>query len=177
MILIQGETAGAEPLLLTTIRSEDSPVLFTWINNLELVRFNAPFAPVSQAQHDAWFVKLDTDPAKRMLVIRETTDGPPIGTIQLIDIHPIHRSAELIIRIGSDNHRGQGLGTAALDLACRYGFQSLRLNRIWLRVFATNGRAIRAYEKASFEREGVMRKACWIDDHWVDIVVMARLAP
>ena len=176
MILAQRFTPGGGAVLLTDPVADDSQVLFAWINDPQLVRFNSLFSPVSWEQHSAWFAGLDQTAAKRMLVIRDREGGPAIGTIQLIDIHPVHRSAELTVRIGSDDHRGVGLGTTALDLACRYGFESLGLNRIWLRVFATNGRAIRAYEKAGFQREGVMRQACRMDEEWVDMVVMARLA-
>ena len=175
-MIIAREQIGEELILLTAPVPADSPTLFKWINDPQLVRFNSLFSPVSWEQHSAWFAALNQTAAKRLLVIRDREGGPPIGTIQLIDIHPVHRSAELTVRIGSDDHRGVGLGSTALDLACRYGFESLSLNRIWLRVFATNGRAIRAYEKVGFQREGVMRQACRMDEEWVDMVVMARLA-
>jgi RimJ/RimL family protein N-acetyltransferase len=51
----------------------------------------------------------------------------------------------------------------------------LNLHRIWLRVYATNARAIRVYAKAGLHQEGVMREAAWIDGAWVDEVLMASL--
>jgi len=41
----------------------------------------------------------------------------------------------------------------------RYGFEELNLNRIWLRVYDTNPRARKAYEKAGFVYEGTLRQA------------------
>jgi RimJ/RimL family protein N-acetyltransferase len=57
----------------------------------------------------------------------------------------------------------------------RYGFEELDLHRICLHVFATNERAIRAYEQVGFRREGLLREAVWIDGAWVDELLMAVL--
>ena len=40
-----------------------------------------------------------------------------------------------------------------------YGFETLNLNRVQLRVMEFNARAIQLYEKAGFVREGSMREA------------------
>ncbi len=44
-----------------------------------------------------------------------------------------------------------------------------------LHVFATNQRAIRAYEKAGLRKEGVLRSAVYIDGGRCDVVVMGIL--
>lgn len=160
---------------LTEIREGDKQTLYKWINVAETVRFNAPFSPISWNSHERWFESIGQDSSKVILAIREDEAGDIIGVIQLIDIHHVHRSAELTIRIGTDAERGKGLGTKALQLAIDFAWRDLNLQRIWLRVFDTNKRAIRAYEKAGFEHEGVMRRACWIDGGWRDEAVMSVL--
>jgi len=40
----------------------------------------------------------------------------------------------------------------------RHGFNELNLNRIYLRVYETNLRGIRSYEKAGFKLEGRLRQ-------------------
>lgn len=168
---------SGEKVVLTEVRKTDSDTLFGWINIAETMRFNAPYAPVTRAAHDGWFETLGRDASKVIFAIRTAVDGPAIGTVQLIDIHRVHRSAELTIRIGADKDRGHGYGSDAVRSACDFAFRDLNLQRVWLRVFATNGRAIKAYEKAGLEREGVMRRAAWIDGVWTDEVVMAALRP
>ncbi len=162
-------------ICLTEVRREDSETMHRWINDAETVRFNAPYTPVPWESHARWFEGIGTTPSKIVLAIRTANDLPAIGVVQLIDIHPIHRSAELTVRIGSRDDRGKGYGTEALTLALDFAWRDLNLQRVWLRVFTSNGRAIRAYEKAGFEREGVMRRAAWIDGAWRDAVVMAAL--
>jgi RimJ/RimL family protein N-acetyltransferase len=162
-------------ICLTEVRREDSETMYRWINDAETVRYNAPYSPVSWANHGAWFDGLGKNPSRVVLAIRSIEDQAIIGVIQLLDIHPVHRTAELTTRIGDDKHRGKGHGTEALKLAISFAWRDLNLQRIWLRVFATNARAIRAYEKAGFTTEGTLRRAAWIDGQWVDELAMAVL--
>jgi len=60
-------------------------------------------------------------------------------------------------------------------LLLRHGFLTLNLNRVFLRVFETNPRAIRSYEKAGFIHEGRLRQAEFRDGQYVDILLMSVL--
>jgi RimJ/RimL family protein N-acetyltransferase len=57
----------------------------------------------------------------------------------------------------------------------RHGFETLNLNRIWLHVYANNPAGVRAYEKAGFRREGVLRQSCYQGGRYWDTIVMAVL--
>jgi len=57
----------------------------------------------------------------------------------------------------------------------RYGFEELNLNRIWLRVYDTNPRARKAYEKAGFVYEGTLRQAEYKHGRYIDVHVMSIL--
>jgi RimJ/RimL family protein N-acetyltransferase len=130
---------------------------------------------VHSPNHAEWFENIAKDNLRIIFAIRPANSAKLIGTIQLTDIHPIHRSAELIIRIGAEENRGIGFGAEAVGLLVRFAFQERNLQRIWLRVFADNVRAIRAYEKAGLVHEGVQRRACFINGRWRDLVMMAIL--
>ncbi|MFY2060525.1 GNAT family N-acetyltransferase [Achromobacter xylosoxidans] len=160
---------------LTEVRAADSELLYKWINSSITVRFNSSYRPVPLPCHSAWFDNIGKDRSKVLFAIRRHPDGPAIGTVQLIDINAIHRSAELTIRIGEEADRGKGVGTEALSLALDFAARDLNLQRIWLRVFESNKRAQRAYEKAGFRVEGVMRRAAWIDGKWENELIMAWL--
>lgn len=72
------------------------------------------------------------------------------------------------------SYRRQGLGyrlvRAAIDLV-----RDEDLTRIELEVFASNTAAISLYTKCGFEREGVKRRARYIDGKYDDIILMALL--
>ena len=162
-------------IALAALRREDSEFLYNWINDPETVRLNAPFSPVHEPSHASWFESTTRDPSKIIFGIRNVDDLQLIGTVQLIDIHPVHRSAQLIIRIGSEKDRNRGAGSEAVKLAAEFAFRDRNLQRVWLMVFADNQRAIRAYEKAGLQREGTLRRACYINGCWHDEVVMGIL--
>lgn len=153
----------------------DSDLLFEWINDRDLVLFNAPYRPIPRAEHDTWFKHIRDRTDLAFFMIDDIAAGAAIGSCQLLNIHPVHRSADLQIRIGVAGSQNRGAGTAAVHQLVELGFGELQLHRIALHAFATNPRAIRVYEKNGFVREGLLRQAACIDGRWLDVICMARV--
>lgn len=160
-------------VILRPIKIADYELLYSVINDPETVRFNAPYSPVHEIEHNEWLEKLLKDKSKQFFMIDYS--NKTIGSAQLVDINHIHKNAEIKIRIFSDKYRGKGLGTKAIDLLCAHAFNDLGLIRVWLRVFANNIRAITAYAKSGFNVEGTMKKAAFINGEFLDIIVMAKI--
>lgn len=160
---------------LSPVYECEIPVLHRWINDRDLVLSSAPFKAVSETSHKAWFDSIEKREDIALFGIRFVETGELIGTCQLCGIHPVHRSAELRIRIGDRDRQGQGYGKDAVRLLLRHGFSDLNLERIYLYVFATNQPAVRLYEHVGFVREGVLRRAAHIDGGCVDVVIMGIL--
>ena len=162
-------------VVLGPLMDADLPVLFRWINEPDQVHWNAAYHPVSETDHRQWFDSVRRRNDISIFAIRTLSDKRLIGSCQLHHIDPVHRSAELQIRIGDQDERGRGLGTDAVTQLLRFGFDDLNLHRVYLHVFANNAAAIRAYEKAGFRREGVLKEAAHIDGRYVDVVAMGIL--
>lgn len=173
------EVGGAmqtKQVRLRPLQSTDAPLLYDWITDRELVLHNAPYFPVSELDHEAWIERVMTKRSDLVIFVIEEIDSErAIGTCQLFNINWIHRSAELQIRIGDVTHQGKGFGTDAVRLLCEFGCADLNLHRIYLHVFASNQRAIHAYEESGFSKEGVLRDAAFIDGKRCDVIVMGRL--
>lgn len=159
---------------LTPLRDEDTAILFRWINDRDEVLHNAAYQPVHEASHVEWFTRIRQRKDLVIFGIR-TADDALIGSCQLHSIDPIHRSAELQIRIGEKSARGRGYGSAATRQLVEIGFRDLNLHRIYLHVFASNEAALRTYDSVGFTREGLLRQAAHIDGAYVDVVVMSIL--
>lgn len=162
-------------VLLRPVVESDSDLLFDWINDRDLVIFNAPFRKITRGEHDAWFSRIQAQRNAVFFMIEDGESGKAIGSCQLFNLHSIHRSAELQIRIGCMASHNRGLGSEAVRQLINYGFSEMNLHRIALNVFATNERAIHVYEKNGFVREGLLRQAACIDGQWVDVVSMAKV--
>jgi diamine N-acetyltransferase len=161
---------------LRLLEREDGPLLFEWINNKDLVVFNAPFKPITASDHESWMERmLQKSPGRVFFVIEDLATSQMIGSCQLFNIHPIHRSAELQIRIGNMNYWGSGYGSEAVSLLCKFAFKDLNLHRIYLNVFSSNTRAIKSYEKCGFSIEGISKDAAWIEGSWLDVAIMSKL--
>jgi len=99
-----------------------------------------------------------------------------IGTCDLRLGPAANRTADLGIGIAEAEFHGKGYGSEAIGLLLEYGFGTLNLNRIELKVFSNNPRGIRCYEKCGFKREGVLREARWSGGRWWDIFEYGILA-
>jgi len=98
-----------------------------------------------------------------------------IGSCGFFNLDKRNRSAEFGIMIGDKSYWNRGYGTEAVRLLAQHGYNTLNLNRIYLRVLETNPRAIRAYEKAGFTLEGRQRQAEFRDGKYIDMLVLSML--
>lgn len=82
-----------------------------------------------------------------------------IGNIKLEPIDFKDYKATMGILIGDKNYWGKGVGTEAVKLIVKYGFENLGLLEINLGVISENKAAIRVYEKAGFRVEKINEKS------------------
>lgn len=164
-----------EKVVLAPLAREDAPTLWRWINARDLVVHSAPYRPIHASGHEAWFADVQKRNDLVIFGIRTASTGTLVGTCQLHSIHPVHRSAELQIRIGDPEARGKGYGSQALEQLLRFGFGDLNLRRIWLHVLAGNSAALKLYAKFGFREEGRQREAVYIDGRYEDVVLMGLL--
>ncbi|MGH7318228.1 MAG: GNAT family N-acetyltransferase, partial [Candidatus Rokuibacteriota bacterium] len=79
---------------LAPLVAADSPVMWEWINDRTEVLHSAPYRPVSDAQHAAWFESIRQRQDTVPFGIRSLATSALIGSCQLHSIHPVHRTAE-----------------------------------------------------------------------------------
>jgi RimJ/RimL family protein N-acetyltransferase len=167
-----------ERIRLRGVEREDLPKFVEWLNDPEIIENLVMVLPMSTAEEDRWFEKLaDRPPEERPLVIEMKTEQGwrMIGNSDFHNIEWKNRSAEVGIVIGDKSVWDQGYGTEAMRLLVRHGFGTLNLNRIYLRVYEPNKRAIRAYEKAGFLLEGRLRQARYKNGQYQDEFIMSVL--
>ena len=123
-----------------------------------------------------WFESTRHSDHQATFVIETLERREAIGICGLENIDARARSASFGIWIGRP-YWDRGFGTDATRTTCRFGFRHMNLQRISLAVYAeTNPKAVRAYEKAGFKREGVSRRAQFLGGRHVDVLAMGLLA-
>ncbi len=157
------------------IELEDEPKLRAWINDPRNWATLYRCLPTNAKREREWIESLYPSDREVVLGIVVREGDRLIGTTGLHRIDPIHRSADLGLCIGDVEYQNHGYGSEATALLVKFGFDVLNLNRISLGVFADNPRAIRAYEKAGFVREGVSRQRFFRNGRWHDEVRYAIL--
>jgi RimJ/RimL family protein N-acetyltransferase len=166
-----------ERIYLRALQHSDAALVATFFNDEEVNRwlhFHRPISPEMQAARQEEIAKSQSD-VLFAIIRRETNDL--IGVTGLHELNFRHRTAEFGIAIGERSAWGQGFGSEATRLQLKYAFETLNLHRVELDVQSDNERAIRAYEKVGFVKEGVKRQAYWGSGRWQDLVLMAALNP
>lgn len=102
-------------------------------------------------------------------------DGNIIGESVINEIDWDVRKANFRIAIFHDNVRGKGIGSWMIQKTRDFAFEKLQLHRLELDVFSFNHRAEKAYLKAGFRREGVLKDAVKDGDNYADDILMAIL--
>jgi RimJ/RimL family protein N-acetyltransferase len=162
----------------------DLPAFVKWLNDPEVQQGIMIHHPFSQAEEENWYEGMIKNPIDEHVMgiearEHDTEDGEErwklIGSLAFNQIEWRNRAAEFGIMIGDKDYWNRGYGTEAVRLLVNHGFSTLNLNRIFLRVFENNPRAIRAYEKAGFVHEGRLRQAEFRDGKYIDVLIMSIL--
>ena len=165
-------------LRLRGITRADLPLFVTWFSDPE-VRENLSIHPfMTLEMEEKWFEGvLSSSVESQPLMIELLEEGlwHPIGNIGLGNIDWRKRQAELGIVIGEKPYWGKGYGGRAIKLMIDHAFHTLNLNRVYLQVFETNLRGIKAYDKVGFVKEGVLRQAHFAQGKYLDVWIMSIL--
>lgn len=144
--------------MLVTIREfsrEDIPKKVEWINNPENNQFLHYDIPIEVEKTEKWYDSVRGRTDRYDAVIE--ADGVPCGTIGLLSIDQKNKKAEYYIAMGETSLKGKGISTKASKLILEYGFNELKLNRIYLFTEVENVPAQKLFEKVGFVKEGCIR--------------------
>ena len=184
MPILTGKTCQLRPLARS-----DMPKFLAWRQNQQLRRAVLGYRlPVTAEMEANWFDTMLNEQSQRIAFFSidvidsqqaerrgAAADDFVVGVCRLTDIDWISRHAELGIMIGDTALQGHGIGTEATALLCRYAFNDLNLERLWLRVGGENQLAVRLYSRLGFKEEGRLRQHAFVGGGYHDLILMGLL--
>lgn len=152
---------------------EDTENIVLWRNKSFVLENFIDRKQLTKENHIAYFnQRIVTKEVEQFII---TCDEIDVGTVFLRDIDKINNKAEFGIFIGIEKYLARGIGALATKEILSFGFNELKLNKIFLRVLGKNTRAIKSYEKSGFKVEGCFKEELLLNDRYEDVVFMSVL--
>jgi RimJ/RimL family protein N-acetyltransferase len=133
---------------------------YEWRRDPELSTFDAA-RPYTGSFRDYMHIFSDelTYPSPyRRTVSVEDFNGLHIGNVMYYNMDYQRREAEVGITIGLRDYWSRGYGTDLVRTFAQYMYETLPVDRIYLKTLDWNFRAQRCFEKAGFKRYGTSRR-------------------
>lgn len=136
------------------LKKDDLPLRVDWMNHPKVYSSMHYEVPVVMENTIRWFENNVSNDKRTDVVFEE--NGEIVAFGGLTGINRETNKAELYVFV-NPNAQKAGIGTRATKALCKYGFETLSLEKIFLETNEDNVAARRVYEKCGFVLEGKLR--------------------
>lgn len=141
-------------MIIRKLAFEDLQIRVNWMNNPNVYRSMHYAIPIVMENTIRWYNDNIGSEKRIDLTFEENNEIIAFGG--LTNINREINKAELYIFVNPFTQK-KGFGTRATMELCRYGFEELSLDKIYLETNEDNYAAQRVYEKCGFVLEGKLR--------------------
>lgn len=161
-------------IYLREVRLADvNDAYYRWMNDPEATAFlESRFFPNSLESLREYVAARQQDRDNVFLAIIAKDQERHIGNIKLGPIQWIHRNADIGILIGEKDCWGKGYAREAIQLVSAFAFQALNLHKLTAGAYESNVGSIKAFERAGFVIEGVLKEQVFSKGRYENIVLM-----
>ncbi|QTM99216.1 GNAT family N-acetyltransferase [Sediminibacillus dalangtanensis] len=158
---------------------DDFDLLISWITSPELtMQWSGPAFtyPLTRGQLSTYIKSANQDGADTYAFKAvDTNSGQIVGHISIGRIDYGHMTGRIGKVMVTEQARGKKVAGRMLEQILEFAFLNLGLNRVSLGVFDFNTPAIKAYEKAGFTNEGLIREVRKVKDEFWSYYEMSIL--
>lgn len=160
---------------LRAIEPEDLDVLYQIENDRSLWHVGTTNVPYSRyTLHDYVATSADDIFADRQVrLVMENYEHEVVGMADLVHFDPQHQRAETGIVV-MEPHRRKGYALQALQQLEDYALDTLHLHQLYAVIAANNDAALQLFQKAGYERQGVLKGWLCKGHDYQDAVLMQR---
>ncbi len=150
----------------------------SWLNDKEVCRYNSHGDTLYTKEMALSYIKsVQDNPACRVFAICDAKSDKHIGNISLQAISEKNHSAEFAILLGDKNFWGKGVAKEASKLLLEFGFQALKLHRIYCGTSEANEPMQRLAIALGMQLEGRRKEALFKNGRFYDVLEYGILAP
>jgi len=166
--MLEGKNVVLRPI------EEEDLILFKDLRNYEPIRRGLrEYKPLNMLNQKKWFESL-SDSNHIMFAIEDSEKL--IGCCGLTYIDWKNGKSEISIYLGYKNWQESKKAEEVIDILLKYGFNELRLNRIYSIIFEFNDLFMNLCKRCNFKYEGEMRKSLFYDGKYWDEHIYGILA-
>ena len=161
---------------LRSFEPEDYLLLHKWRNDDEISYYASLTQRFTSTLNEKKWLEekiFDKNNVNCAICIKETNEF--IGCIFLNEIDYIRRSACGSTFIGAKEHWNKGYATEAKILMLKHAFYYKGLERIWSNVLEDNIGSLKMLEKCGYKREGLLRKASYVNGEFKNMFILSML--
>lgn len=169
---------NGEKVRLRSRHDDDVPILHEELYNDVATHSRADgraWRPIPPGSAASPYIVNDSDEKAACFSVLQIAGDELAGEALLWGIDAHNRSAHVGLAL-RPAFRGRGLAIDVVRVLCRYGFAVRGLWRLQIETLADNSAMLGTAAGAGFTREGLLRKAAWVDGAFVDEVVLGLLA-
>jgi ribosomal-protein-serine acetyltransferase len=168
-----------EDVVLKILEPEDAEAVFALIeSNRNYLREWLPWVDSNATLEDTrLFIRSTQEQREHNLGFQCSIlfRGQIAGVIGYHRIDWQNRSVEIGYWLG-EQYQGYGIVTKACRVLVDYAFFEFRLNRVQIRCATGNRKSCAIIERLGFYKEGIIRQAEFLYDHYVDLLVYGMIA-
>lgn len=163
--------SGARLYLRPLCEADADGPYVTWFDDGEVCRGNSHHVFPYTREAALQYIQYSRTTRDALILAIVLHDGDKhVGNIALQTIHPVYRSAELVIILGDKSVWGQGYAKEAARLLCDHGFGAINLHRIACGTFEGNIAMQKVAAHLGMQEEGRRRQAAYKDGRYLDII-------
>jgi UDP-4-amino-4,6-dideoxy-N-acetyl-beta-L-altrosamine N-acetyltransferase len=167
--MINGKICNLKKINLNHARE-----IFKWRKSRNVQKYFPSKIDNNFQKHLKWIKKYIKSKFNHYFII-ETKSKNNIGLCYLIDIDKTNNKAEFGFYLAEKKFYGLGYAIEAEFLILEYGFQKLRLNKIYCESLEINSRVFNIHKKFGFKIDGIKREDILKNGKYLNIILMSVL--
>lgn len=159
-------------VVLRAPEADDADIITAWQNDMDVAKYIRFAHPASKRRQTEIIKGLNSDSRNTVFLI-ENEDQVPIGMCSLINIDWINSTAEISVALYAKNCWGRGYGYDAVKTLTDFGMNEINLYTIYAYIPDGDERAVKCFQKAGYEVEGILFNRFYMEGSYKNIFSMS----